>query len=151
MGMIINLWVRMSPIMELAVEGATQVPENSPSGGPGQRPGVVASSQYPRLNTLHTSTLELLRNFPERYRGYFDAGLWNCYLSGEEIGSFVLAREDLQSLVEAYPGNINVPGCWDYYTGEPIGGVGSPWFVFPADMVRENVVLGMGQGNRNFI
>jgi hypothetical protein len=44
-------------------------------------------------------------------------------------------REELQLLRSTYPDNIDIGGCWDFATGEPVGGVGSPWFPSPPELI----------------
>ena len=60
--------------------------------------------------------------------------LRSAYVRGE-YHELVPLREKLQELEdELYPDFI-VAGCWDYATGTPVGGVGSPWFVTPSQLI----------------
>lgn len=151
---IVNFWLLLSPEAATALGGAARVSAASSSGEPAPMPAVVTSQQFPRANALSPETLKMVRNYPERHRAGIGmpTGLWNCYASGSGYHSFVVMREDLQGIEEAYPGHFQVAGCWDYTTGAPIGGVGSPWFVTPEGFdVRRDIVLGAGQAKRNFV
>lgn len=57
-------------------------------------------------------------------------GLLNCYIPGE-YGVLTPLRENLQELEARYPDDFVVGGAYDVSTGEPVGGVGNPWFPTP--------------------
>lgn len=176
MAVIVNYWVWLTPDIEDDVRNTAEVPPEDtgePSG-----PQVYADSiDFPELNTTRQDTRKMLRNFPERLGTLFPAGLWNCYVRAEGLHELTAMREDMQRIVATYPNHFKVAGCWDYATGEPIGGVGSPWFVTPpglADImpgipqpgpegeppqpqpppvfgVLQDIVLGAGQAPRKFV
>jgi hypothetical protein len=91
----------------------------------------------------------------------FNQGVWKLrsgYLRVETISDIVKLRETLQWIEEDYPGEFYVCGMWHFNTGEPVGGVGSPWFVKPAQLptmlpngVVEDVFLMAGQAKRKFV
>ena len=91
----------------------------------------------------------------------FGDGAWkvrSLYRRIEDISDVVVLRESLQWLEEDFSGDFYVCGMWSYKTGEPIGGVGSPWFVKPVQLasmlpngVVEDVVLLAGQAPRKFV
>jgi hypothetical protein len=153
--MIVNFWIVLSPALQEAVEGVAQVVAPGNSGRPTPPPPVIKAERYHRLNHLMPQTLKMLRNFPERHKGTLPEGLWNCYISGEGLHSFVRTRQDLERLEANYDPNFLVVGCWDFHTGQPVGGVGSPWFVRPPKLTaiipEHDVVLAGGQGKRNFV
>ena len=67
-------------------------------------------------------------------------------------------RENLIDMEDSLPGQFLVAGCWDFFTGEPVGGVGSPWFLSPPELldfmpngVYEDRILRLGQHERVFI
>ena len=90
----------------------------------------------------------------------FGDGEWkvrSLYRRLEGIHEVVTLREDLQLLADSLD-NFHVCGMWSYKTGEPIGGVGSPWFVKPAQLASflpngkvEDIVLLAGQAPRKFV
>lgn len=57
--------------------------------------------------------------------------LLSCYIRHEGLHDITAIREELQDFEDFFSDSIKCVGCWDFYTGEPIGGVGSPWFVTP--------------------
>jgi hypothetical protein len=64
----------------------------------------------------------------------------------------------MQWLQDTYPAQFYVAGMWSYKTGEPIGGVGSPWFQTPVGVANfmnitevEDTVLLAGQATRKFV
>ena len=157
MVIIVNFWVYGSPSFLSDFNGvagvfqAAQVPVV-------QSATITASVTYPLLNTLDASTVKLYRGFPERYTDQFPTGLNNCYSVGEDLSDFVKAREDFQELEDRYYPDIWVGGAWNVATGEPIGGVGSPWFTYPGDLlalmpggILDDIVLMAGQAKRKFV
>lgn len=176
MAVIINYWVLLTPDIEDDTAQAANV-QPPDTGSPGTQQVYGASVDWPALNTTRQDTRKMLRNYPQRFATVFPPGLWNCYARGEGLHVFTAMREDLQRLNEAYPDNFKVVGCWDYTTGEPIGGVGSPWFTTPPSLadimpgipqpgpegeppqpqppplfgVLHDIVLGAGQGERKFV
>lgn len=91
----------------------------------------------------------------------FGDGAWkvrSLYRRIDGIHEVVTLRENLQLLEEDYDGDFYVCGMWSYKTGEPIGGVGSPWFVKPTQLASflpngevEDIVLLAGQARRRFV
>ena len=95
--------------------------------------------------------------------------LVSCYIRYEEFDNLVAVREELQDLADFYPDSLRCVGCWDFNTGEPIGGVGSPWFTTPAWVFEDfptpkytspggeertgsrDVILMSGQAKRKFV
>lgn len=58
--------------------------------------------------------------------------LYNCYIRRHGLHELVGLREKLQEL-ENFGMGVKCVGWWEYETGEPLGGVGSPWFqTFPS-------------------
>jgi hypothetical protein len=153
---IVNFWLLLSPVAEVALKGVARV--TAPGSGPVAMPVAVTSTQFPLVNFLSPATVKMIRNYPERNRAHLmPPGLWNCYARGEGLHSFVAMREDLQRIEEAYP-EFQVAGCWNYVTGQPVGGVGSPWFGTPTDLadmmpdgVLQDITLGAGQAARIFV
>lgn len=177
MDVTVNYWIMLTPLAEVAVGGVAQVRLPNTSEEPNPLPEYIPSVTIQGANTLGADTRRMLRNFPERWKGYFPPSLWNCYVTAENLSSLTAMREDLQELMADYPEDFIVAGCWDYYTGEPIGGVGSPWFVTPPGLaaimpgiqqpsdpgpwpppsappvfgVLQDIVLGAGQARRKFV
>lgn len=156
--MIVNFWVYASPTMRTDIYKVAGI-----SIAPGL-PGVVTTippttaETFPLLNTISDATIKTLRNFPERRHLVMVAGLWNVYARGAGLHSFVGIREDLQLLEDTYYPDFWVGGAWNCADGEPIGGVGSPWFTYPGDLlsmfpdgILQQVVLMAGQAKRKFI
>lgn len=91
----------------------------------------------------------------------FGDGAWKVRSLYRRIGGIseiVNLREDLKWLETNYLDNFHVCGMWSYKTGEPIGGVGSPWFVKPTQLASflpngkvEDIVLLAGQATRKFV
>lgn len=84
--------------------------------------------------------------------------LRSLYRRIDDLSDIVSLREDLQWLEDTYPGSFYMAGMWHYETGEPIGGVGSPWFQTPPEVanfmpggVIEQTVLLAGQATRKFV
>jgi hypothetical protein len=148
---IVNFWLMLSPQAETALKGVAQISDPANTGAPVARPATIDSLAFPLANVLLPETLKLARNFPERSIGLFPQGLWNCYARGEGIHEFVGIREDLQRLAGTYPGVFQVAGCWNVATGDPIGGVGSPWFVTPPGLETVDTALMAGQAKRKFV
>lgn len=74
----------------------------------------------------------------------------NIYLQVDDISELVPLREEMQDSF-----TVTCHGMWHYETGEPIGGVGSPWFqTYPEDfaggIVRDFMLLA-GQSPRKFV
>jgi hypothetical protein len=91
----------------------------------------IQSVQFPLINYMRDDTKKMLLRFPGRRTASYPLGLWNCIVQADGLYALVEMREDLQKLTAAYPDNFKIGGCWDYYTGQPVGGVGSPWFDTP--------------------
>jgi hypothetical protein len=130
----VNYWVVMSPAMAIEMRKVLPVVFDH---NPREDEPVISTQSFlfPLINSTKESTRDLLKRFPGRYGQQFAPGLWNCYFQATGLFQLVPMREDLQELVAAYPGDIQVGGCWDVATGQPVGGVGSPWFVTPPDLV----------------
>jgi hypothetical protein len=158
MDVVVNYWVWLQPAIEDDVFAVAGVYPESPSESPQPPPLSANSLSYPALNIMRADTRKMLRAFPERYPAVLPTGLWNCYVRAPGLFALTAMREDLQRVMAAYPEEFNVVGCWDYYTGSPIGGVGSPWFYKPPGLEdimpggeMHDIVLGAGQGKRIFI
>jgi hypothetical protein len=158
MGVIVNYWVILTPDITGDV-GATANVQPPDQGSPGEVPQIIygQSIDYPQLNFTRQDTRKMLRNFPERGHGTFPPGLWNCLVRADGLHALTAMREDMQRLQAAYPAEFQVGGCWDYDTGQPVGGVGSPWFDTPPGLVDmmpdglQDIVLGAGQAKRVFV
>lgn len=175
---IINYWIMLTLPAEVAVTGVVQVAPIQETQGPVPPPDYVSSVTMDRVNTFRPDTIKMLRNFPERYQGRMPPGLWNCYVTADGLHALVAMREELQETMARYPVDFQVAGCWDFYSGQPVGGVGSPWFDTPPGLaammpgiqlpsedpgppplapgpveygVLHDIVLGAGQAPRRFI
>lgn len=134
MGVIVNYWLLFTPSFEASVNNVLPIVKdrNPREDGPAIS---TQSVEFPLLNSMREDTKRLLRHFPRRYGGDFEPGLWNCMIRADGLHALTAMREELQLWMATYPDNFNVGGCWDFYTGQPIGGVGSPWFDTPANLV----------------
>lgn len=73
-----------------------------------------------------------------------------AFTDSGELSYHVVVRERLQELEDE--GTIEVVGAWDVNTGQPMGGVGSPWFVTPEGFdTSSQRILDGGQVPRIFI
>lgn len=89
-----------------------------------------------------------------------DAGwvLRSLYRRIDDLSDIVELREGMQALEDSNPSKFYAAGMWHYETGEPVGGVGSPWFQTPQDAARfmpegviDDTFLMAGQVERKFI
>lgn len=89
-----------------------------------------------------------------------DAGwkLRSLYRRIDDLSDIVVLREDLQWLQATYGANFYMAGMWHFETGQPVGGVGSPWFQTPVGVASfmdseeiEDTLLMAGQAKRKFI
>ncbi|MDB4312058.1 hypothetical protein N9937_01380 [bacterium] len=69
----------------------------------------------------------------------------NVYRRGDDLSDFVALREAIYDSP-----TVICWGMWHYDTGEPVGGVGSPWFQTPPDKAGDFDLL-TGQHPRAFI
>lgn len=153
---IVNFWLMLSPAAELALKGVAQIGPEDSTGEPVPAPDVVNSAQFPLLRRLSPGTRKLVRNFPERGISLLPTGVWNCYATGTGNHEFTRVREDLQMLNDSYPDDFVSAGSWDVATGQPLGGVGSPWFITPPELPGKlgglrDIVLMAGQKPRKFV
>ena len=134
MGVIVNYWLLLTPGFEADTNNVLPIiPDPNPrEDGP---PISISSVEFPLLNVLREDTKQMLRHFLSRYGNHFAPGLWNCIARADGLYALTDMREELQTLRAAYPDNFDVGGCWDFFTGEPIGGVGSPWFTAPPELI----------------
>ncbi len=98
------------------------------------------SVQFPLLNYIKARTRRAISAPPEWYeRSNFRTKnqyrIIQLYSFETEYSLDTEVREDLMELEDAYPNDVLVAGCWDVATGDPVGGVGSPWFVTPPDLI----------------
>jgi hypothetical protein len=130
MDLIVNYWVWMTPTMNNNMVVVLPIIPNRDPREP-NNPLSTLSVQFPLLNHMRSDTKDMLRWFPGRRKAGYPLGLWNCLARADGLYALTAMREDLQKLTDAYPDNFRIGGCWDYATGQPIGGVGSPWFNTP--------------------
>ena len=129
MDVIVNYWVWMTPSMTSNMIGVLPL---EPAPNPREPPPVtIQSTEYPLLNYMRADTRRMLLWSPGRRKGLFPPDVWNCLTRADGLHALTAMREELQRWMAAYPDNFKIGGCWDYYTGQPIGGVGSPWFETP--------------------
>ena len=137
--MDINYWVIASQDFINELYGKTQNQEVSSFFSP---PSVsVSATQFPLLNYLKSRTRAAVTAPPEWYansnfRAQGSFKVIQLYSFETEYSLDVDVREDLMELEDAYPNDCIVAGCWDVATGEPVGGVGSPWFVTPPELIN---------------
>jgi hypothetical protein len=130
---IVNYWLLFTSDFTTGVTGVLPI---IPDQDPREDDTItVQSVQFPLLNVLRPDTAEMMRHFPRRYGGDFAPGLWNCMARAPGLFALVGMREELQLLRSTYPDNIDIGGCWNFSTGEPVGGVGSPWFPSPPELI----------------
>lgn len=134
MVVILNYWLLMNPGFEADTNNVLPIIQdrNPREDGPAIS---TQSVNFPLLNTLSPPTYEMMRHFPRRYGGDFAPGLWNCMARANALHELVAMREELQELETYYPDAFSVGGCWSFRTGEPVGGVGSPWFPSPPNLI----------------
>jgi hypothetical protein len=121
----------------------------------------TAAVQFPKLNNPP-------RAFIDGSRGAYSLGkvshsedpnttIWSGNISSDHLGELTPLREFLQDLELRYFPDFYVGGMWDMVTGQPIGGVGSPWFQTPSELAAvmggsvSDVELAFGQAKRIFI
>ncbi len=89
------------------------------------------------LTGAEPATTELLSNAVSGLESLFGDSPGNTLLTSYMRGEYhelTPLRENLQYLEVRHPSFI-VAGCWDFHTGEPVGGAGSPWFMFPPELL----------------
>lgn len=94
-------------------------------------------------------------------RVFKEVGLFklrSLYRRIDDLSDIVALREGLQAMEDIFAPAFYVVGMWHFETGEPVGGVGSPWFRTPTWVedhlprgVIEDPVLMAGQAARKFI
>jgi hypothetical protein len=119
----------MTPNMTGNMVGVLPIVPNRDPRDPS--PISIQSIEFPLLNYMRSDSRKMLRNFPGRRKAPYPPGLWNCIFQADGLHALVAMREEMQAWMAAYPDNFRIGGCWDYYTGQPVGGVGSPWFETP--------------------
>lgn len=150
--MIYNFWVWMDT--GFADEVRAKFMLSPPPLGDGPVASVsVAATTHPLINSLNPT-------LPKLFKGKVQPvgwDVWNCYIDVDDLSDIVPLREGLQELEFYYPDYFRVLGAWEY-EGQPIGGVGSPWFPSPPDFLDfmpssevEDVVLLAGQHQRSFV
>ena len=123
-------------------------------------PPLQAATTYPLINVISSGLVDLVVSNQVGTDQFSPPPGWaihNCYSEDTELSSQVVIREQLQELELYYPNDFLVLGAWEF-GGQPIGGVGSPWFplrpeaidFMPGDDVID-VVLLAGQSNRQFV
>jgi len=137
--MDINYWVVATQAFINELYGLTANVEQTNFFSPGQ--ASQQAVQFPLLNFLKPITRKAVNDPPEWYeRAAFRASggqrVIQLYSFDTSYSDDTAIREDLMELEEAYPNDCMVAGCWDVATGEPVGGVGSPWFVTPPELIN---------------
>jgi hypothetical protein len=121
----------------------------------------IAATSFPKINDMPQVFKDSLREAPSRgvvdYSVIAGTTVWSGYARADGLGELTPTREFMQDLEARYFPDFYVGGMWDFHTGQPLGGVGSPWFVTPLELgpllggtVRD-VSLNAGQTKRNFI
>ena len=137
--MDINYWVVATQAFINELYGFTANSEQTNFFSPGQasQPAV----QFPLLNYIKQITRKAVNDTPQWYeradfRAYGGLRVIQFYSVDTTYSDDTAIREDLMELEDAYPNDCIVAGCWDVATGEPVGGVGSPWFVTPPELIN---------------
>ena len=89
----------------------------------------------PRLVKLFLSRQDLsisARLFPPA----ISKTLYNCYIRSEGLHDLIELRDQMMEM-EMYDEGVRCVGWWEYCSGEPLGGVGSPWFQTHPHFYRE--------------
>ena len=136
--MDINYWFITSTSLVVELYAALAKVEVSTFGVPVVP---VAATQFPRLNHLEEQTKKVFKATPIWYdklgtKTVGDLRLISSYSFDTEYGMDTPVREDFKELEEAYPDDFLTAGAWDVATGQPVGGVGSPWFLAPPDLIN---------------
>lgn len=136
--MDINYWLIGSQNFINELYGVTAAVEQSDFFAPEQVS--VDALQFPLLNFMKSRTRVAVNDPPAWYTSLdFRVSGGNrviqLYSFGTEYSADVVIREDLQAWQAAYPNDVLPAGAWDVATGEPVGGVGSPWFTTPPELI----------------
>ena len=152
MGLTVNYWLVVSDAFKAEIEGVLSESVFAPP---------LAATSFPELNTLPLVLRRSLLQAPAKGVVNFSqvpgTSVWSGYAHVGYLGNLVPTREFLQDLEEKYYPDFYVAGMWDYSTGDPIGGVGSPWFVTPVELTPvlggavKDINLNAGQVPRNFV
>ena len=140
--MIMNAWIRWNSIYKNTSTFGDLI---APQGAGPELTAALSKSQY--------DTIDL-----EAYESPPPYEVQNMQAIGD-YSELVLIRQQLLEAELDNPGGFYVLGSWDYDTGEPMGGVGAPWFPFDEaaalpfmpDGVIEDVWLLTGQKPRAFV
>ena len=120
-----NYWVVMSDAFRLDLVAAFNL-----AGEPAPTPSVA----FPYINVADDQTVDVFRRRIawETDRFVVPAGyqLWNIYSRNLNLSTQAPVRIDFDDWVQAYPSDFQCEGAWDW-NGQPIGGVGAPWFTTP--------------------
>jgi hypothetical protein len=151
MGLIVNYWLIVSDAFkeELAdTLGSIHT-------------GTVQATTFPKINEMPAIFKRSLREAPSRgivnYSVVPGTTVWSGYATADTTGELVPTREFMEELEALYFPDFYVGGMWDFHTGEPIGGVGAPWFVTPLELAPvlggtvRDVSLNSGQAKRKFV
>jgi hypothetical protein len=155
--MIYNFWLRLDPSAASEME-STYAIQTDEFEEPDEVPVATQATNFPLLNVMKPKTIEIIKRrwLQDKDRavtmGLSPVPIWNLYSDvRDDLSSMVVVREDFQLLEEHYPGDIECVGAWQW-DGQPIGGVGSPWFLSPIEIKNiGNVILRAGQAPRQFV
>lgn len=149
--MIANAWLIMSAEFRAELEGTV--------GSMFVQP--VKATRFPRLNNPTAKFKDALREVPDRgvvnYSLVPGVELWSAYVTADYLGELAAMRDYLRKLEKEYFPDFYVGGMWDFHTGEPLGGSGSPWFQTPFELETvlggppRDVSLNAGQHPRAFV
>lgn len=158
MDLIYNFWALLSNDFAdeaLALLQIAEVPDGPGAGDP------VPAVTFPLINYYKPATAKTIINQPNRveqaalFIGPYT--VWNMVTTASDLSELVPAREDFQDWHDRYPDDFIIAGAWRQ-DGQPIGGVGSPWFVTPPELIEampngylEDVVITFGQSPRIFL
>jgi hypothetical protein len=151
MGLIVNYWLVVSTAFkdELAdTLGSIHL-------------GTIQATTFPKINEMPAIFKRSLREAPSRgvidYSVVPGTTVWSGYATADTLGELVPTREFMEHLEHLYFPDFYVGGMWDFHTGEPLGGVGAPWFITPLELEAvlggtvKDVSRNAGQAKRNFV
>lgn len=97
------------------------------------------ATTFPGLNFLGARSKRLLGRSDPLWKGAITkpCNIYSTVVSESYLGNLTEFREDLQALTEQVSPDFIFAGAWVVATGEPIGGVGSPWVATPPELADE--------------
>ena len=143
-----EFWVYADPLLwselQLAMGNTSTDPTGIPISSstlPPQADQFTSAIVSPTEDTsVNSASFPLLNNMPEiikRVVGTYhtvDPNLWSLITSRYSLAELTVVRERFQEWEDNYYPDFWVGGSWDIETGQPIGGMGSPWFMAPTEL-----------------